>query len=125
MSVLNDFQQRISVSIPDVELRYNEPMSKHTSFRIGGPVEVMAFPKNKEELAALANLVIAQTTFFIDSCASAFSNSTRITPCSPISRPYILMTFAWTRIGAGSVSAVRFTRRQSRSRGRADATISP
>ena len=53
MSVLNDFQQRISVSIPDVELRYNEPMSKHTSFRIGGPVEVMAFPASVEALSAL------------------------------------------------------------------------
>ena len=53
MSVLKDFQQRISVSIPDVELRYNEPMSKHTSFRIGGPVEVMAFPASVEALSAL------------------------------------------------------------------------
>ena len=53
MSILNDFQQRISVSIPDVELRYNEPMSKHTSFRIGGPVEVMAFPASVEALSAL------------------------------------------------------------------------
>ena len=35
------------------ELKYNEPMAKHTSFRIGGEVEVMAFPKNREELAAI------------------------------------------------------------------------
>jgi UDP-N-acetylmuramate dehydrogenase len=28
-------------------------MAKHTSFRIGGPAEVMAFPKNKEELSKL------------------------------------------------------------------------
>ena len=28
-------------------------MAKHTSFRIGGPVEAMAFPKNKEELSKL------------------------------------------------------------------------
>ena len=33
------------------ELRYNEPMSNHTSFRIGGPAEVMAFPKTAAELA--------------------------------------------------------------------------
>ena len=44
MSVLTDFQQKISASIQNVALRFNEPMSKHTSFRIGGPVEVMAFP---------------------------------------------------------------------------------
>ena len=35
------------------ELKYNEPMSMHTSFRIGGDVEVMAFPKSREELAQL------------------------------------------------------------------------
>ncbi len=35
------------------ELKYNEPMAEHTSFRIGGGAEIMAFPKNREELAAL------------------------------------------------------------------------
>lgn len=35
------------------ELKYNEPMSKHTSFRIGGGAEIMAFPKSREELAAV------------------------------------------------------------------------
>lgn len=35
------------------ELRYNEPMSSHTSFRIGGGAEIMAFPKSREELQAL------------------------------------------------------------------------
>ena len=33
------------------DLRYNEPMSSHTSFRIGGEAEVMAFPKSREELS--------------------------------------------------------------------------
>ena len=32
-------------------LKYNEPMSDHTSFRIGGGAEVMAFPKSRQELA--------------------------------------------------------------------------
>jgi len=35
------------------ELKYNEPMSSHTSFRIGGGVEIMAFPKSREELQAV------------------------------------------------------------------------
>lgn len=47
------FQEKISTLLPEIELRMNEPMSKHTSFRIGGPVEVMAFPKNNEELAEI------------------------------------------------------------------------
>jgi len=35
------------------ELKYYEPMSNHTSFRIGGEAEVMAFPKSDEELSAI------------------------------------------------------------------------
>lgn len=38
---------------PVCELKYNEPMKNHTSFRIGGEVEIMAFPKDREELAAV------------------------------------------------------------------------
>lgn len=47
------FQQEISVLLPNVALRLNELLSKHTSFQIGGPAEVMAFPKNSEELAEI------------------------------------------------------------------------
>ena len=39
----------------EICIRYGEPMSKHTSFRIGGNVEAMAFPKNREELSLLLN----------------------------------------------------------------------
>ena len=53
MSVFTDFQQKLSASIQGTQLRFDEPMSKHTSFRIGGPVEVMAFPRNAQELSAL------------------------------------------------------------------------
>ena len=53
MIVLTDFQQKISAHIENIELRFDEPMSKHTSFRIGGPAEVMAFPKTAEELSSL------------------------------------------------------------------------
>ena len=51
MTGLTDFQQKMATFHPDVELRFDEPMSNHTSFRIGGPVEVMAFPKSAEELS--------------------------------------------------------------------------
>ena len=50
---LTDFQKKLVTLLPELELAMNEPMAKHTSFRIGGPVEVMAFPKNAEELAKL------------------------------------------------------------------------
>ena len=50
MRELTPLQRKIAAVC---ELKYNEPMAKHTSFRIGGEVEVMAFPKNREELAAI------------------------------------------------------------------------
>jgi len=53
MTEQTDFQQKISALLPDMDIRFLEPMAKHTSFRIGGPAEVMAFPKSAEELAAL------------------------------------------------------------------------
>lgn len=53
MMKMTDFQQKITALLPEITLCCNEPMAKHTSFRIGGPAEVMAFPKNAEELAQL------------------------------------------------------------------------
>ena len=53
MTELTDFQRKLSAFLPDMDLRFQEPMAKHTSFRIGGPVEVMAFPKSREELSEL------------------------------------------------------------------------
>lgn len=53
MSELTIFQEKIQDFLPGIALRFHEPMSRHTSFRIGGPAEVMAFPKNKEELSEL------------------------------------------------------------------------
>lgn len=48
-----DFQKKLVTLLPEIEFAMNEPMAKHTSFRIGGPVEAMAFPKSCEELAAV------------------------------------------------------------------------
>ena len=53
MTELTVFQQKISALLPKLELSFHESMSKHTSFRIGGPVEVMAFPKTAEELSKI------------------------------------------------------------------------
>ena len=51
MTELTEFQRKLSALLPDVELRFEEALAKHTSFRIGGNAEVMAFPRTKEELA--------------------------------------------------------------------------
>ena len=53
MTELTVLQQKISALLSDITYRFNEPMAKHTSFRIGGPAEVMVFPKNREELSAV------------------------------------------------------------------------
>ena len=50
MMELTQFQKTFSAVC---ELKYNEPMASHTSFRIGGPAEIMAFPKTREELQAV------------------------------------------------------------------------
>lgn len=36
----------------DLSVLEQEPLSAHTTFRVGGPADVMAFPKTEEELAA-------------------------------------------------------------------------
>ena len=53
MCNFTDCQQKMSALLPEIEIRFREPMSKHTSFRIGGGAEVMAFPKSREELARI------------------------------------------------------------------------
>lgn len=50
---LNRFQRDIAEKLPEIELRFHEPLSKHTSFRIGGPAEIMAFPGNERELSEI------------------------------------------------------------------------
>ena len=53
MTKLTDFQKKIMELLPDIELRLEEPLSRHTSFRIGGAAEVMAFPKDTAALSRL------------------------------------------------------------------------
>ncbi len=53
MMKITEFYGEIQRFLPDLEMRPNELMSKHTSFKIGGPAAVMAFPKNKDELDGL------------------------------------------------------------------------
>ena len=53
MSEFTVLQGNLQKLLPEIDFRFDEPMSRHTSFRIGGPVEVMAFPRNKEELSKI------------------------------------------------------------------------
>ena len=56
MTDMTDFQRKITDLLPDFDLHFQEPLAKHTSFRIGGPAEVMAFPKSREELSQLLKM---------------------------------------------------------------------
>lgn len=38
------------------QIYLNEPMSKHTSFKIGGPADIFVKPKNIDELKFIINL---------------------------------------------------------------------
>ena len=59
MTELTDFQRKMCQFMPENLLRFDEPMKDHTSFRIGDPAEVMAFPQNAQQLQKL--LVVSNT----------------------------------------------------------------
>ena len=45
------------LDILGVEIRENEPLSKHSTFKIGGPAKIAVFPKTIEELISVLNAV--------------------------------------------------------------------
>ncbi len=62
------FQQWFWSKIPDFsgELLFDEPLSKHTYYRLGGPVPVLAVPKSREDLEIISEGIQAtQTPMFI------------------------------------------------------------
>ena len=56
MVSLQTFRQRLAAALPGLELRDNEPMYRHTTFRVGGPVTLMALPRSVEELSTVVSL---------------------------------------------------------------------
>lgn len=48
MKYLREFVTLLQLA--DIPLKQGEPMCRHTSFQIGGPVAVMAFPENVEQI---------------------------------------------------------------------------
>lgn len=59
---MTDFQSKIIELLPGFEFRCQESLAKHTSFRIGGPAEVMAFPRNEQELSELLKMSVLLDT---------------------------------------------------------------
>lgn len=56
MMELTALQQHVQQMLPECNMRFFEPMSSHTSLRIGGNAEILAFPKDENELSALLKL---------------------------------------------------------------------
>ena len=52
MEQLERLVQALRTRRPELELREHEPMSRHTTFRIGGPARLMALPRDRKEAAA-------------------------------------------------------------------------
>ena len=53
MEQMQSLKQEISALLPAFSIRQEELLSKHTSFRIGGPAELMVFPGNPQELSSV------------------------------------------------------------------------
>ena len=53
---LTELGRQIAALAGDIPLRFDEPMAKHTSFRIGGGAEIMAFPETAGQLAQLLEI---------------------------------------------------------------------
>ena len=52
MERLAELKKRLEEGCPGLELREDEPMSRHTTFRIGGPAALMALPRTAGEAKA-------------------------------------------------------------------------
>lgn len=50
-------QQKISEKLPHIVAMFHEDLALHTSFRIGGPAEVIVFPKTPSELQQLLRFI--------------------------------------------------------------------
>lgn len=53
MEPIYEFVEKIGDFLPAFSIRREEPLRNHTSFRIGGPAEVMVFPQNAQQLSQL------------------------------------------------------------------------
>jgi UDP-N-acetylmuramate dehydrogenase len=53
MDWTTQFDKQTADYLPDVKILREEPMSSHTSFRIGGAAKRMAFPQNGEQVVLL------------------------------------------------------------------------
>ncbi|WP_425061387.1 UDP-N-acetylmuramate dehydrogenase [Sporomusa carbonis] len=51
-----EFSAELKKAIPPERLRVNEPMSNHTTFRIGGPADYLVFPASAQEVSVVSDI---------------------------------------------------------------------
>lgn len=56
MKLISELKERLSEQLPAYEIYSEEPLAKHTSFRIGGPAELMVFPRNTQDLSKVMQI---------------------------------------------------------------------
>lgn len=56
MSWETELDRRLALDLPDLVVLKNEPMSRHTSFHIGGPAKRMALPETGEQMVLLMSI---------------------------------------------------------------------
>ena len=56
MDWVTQLDKQISDYLPDVRVLKEEPMARHTSFRVGGPAKRMAFPEKGEQMVLMMSL---------------------------------------------------------------------
>lgn len=52
-----ELEEELRGNIPDLEIKTDEPMKEHTSFRIGGPCDLMLLPKTAKALRTVLTLL--------------------------------------------------------------------
>ena len=55
-----DFKDRLSKIVSKTNILLNEPMKNHTSFKVGGPVDIMAIPEVYSDLQKIIKLCIEE-----------------------------------------------------------------
>jgi len=53
MNLISELKGRLLTQLPAYEMFSEEPLSKHTSFRIGGPAELAVFPRSVKDLSCV------------------------------------------------------------------------
>lgn len=56
MDWVTQLDKQVEDYLPDLKILREEPMAKHTSFRVGGPAKRMAFPERGEQLVLLLSM---------------------------------------------------------------------